>query len=94
MFTALLIVNLITLLAVVLLLLRKQPVPATDTRLTQMPEQLTRLDARNEALDGHLRSGLAEIRRDAADDARRTREAASGQTSPASALRLRRLSPS
>ncbi|NYF92054.1 DNA recombination protein RmuC [Tunturiibacter empetritectus] len=76
MFTALLIVNLVLLLAVVLLLLRRQPVPATDPRLIQMPEQLTRLDARNEALDAHLRSGLAEIRRDAADDARRTREAA------------------
>jgi DNA recombination protein RmuC len=76
MSTALLILNLVTLLAVILLLLRKSPATPQDPRLTQIPEQLTRLDARNDALDSHLRSGLAEIRRDLADEARRTREAA------------------
>jgi DNA recombination protein RmuC len=76
MSTALLILNLVTLLAVIFLLLRKSPAAPQDPRLTQIPEQLTRLDARNEALDAHLRSGLAEIRRDLADEARRTREAA------------------
>jgi DNA recombination protein RmuC len=76
MLAALLALAAANLICLVLLLLRKQPAPATDARLAQIPEQLTRLDARNEALDAHLRSGLAEIRRDAADDARRTREAA------------------
>ncbi|MBB5344633.1 DNA recombination protein RmuC [Tunturibacter empetritectus] len=76
MLSALLALAAANLICLILLLLRKQPAAATDTRLAQMPEQLTRLDARNEALDAHLRSGLAEIRRDAADDARRTREAA------------------
>jgi DNA recombination protein RmuC len=76
MSTALLILNLVTLLAVLVLLLRKSPAAPQDTRLTQIPDQLTRLDGRNEALDAHLRSGLADIRRDLADEARRTREAA------------------
>jgi DNA recombination protein RmuC len=76
MSTALLILNLVTILAVILLLLRKSPAAPQDPRLAQIPEQLTRLDARNEALDAHLRSGLAEIRRDLAEEARRTREAA------------------
>jgi DNA recombination protein RmuC len=76
MFTALLILNLITLLAVILLLFRKTPATPQDPRLAQIPDQLTRLDGRNEALDAHLRSGLADIRRDLADEARRTREAA------------------
>jgi DNA recombination protein RmuC len=75
MSTALLILNLVTFVAVILLLLRKSPAAPQDPRLTQVPEQLTRLDARNEALDAHLRSGLADIRRDLADEARRTREA-------------------
>jgi DNA recombination protein RmuC len=76
MLAALLALAAANLICLILLLLRKQAAPATDPRLAQMPEQLTRLDARNEALDAHLRSGLAEIRRDAADEARRTREAA------------------
>ncbi|WP_158942234.1 DNA recombination protein RmuC [Granulicella sp. S190] len=73
---ALLILNLVTLLAVVILLLRKQQPPTPDARLTQLPDQLTRLDARNEALDRHLRSEVAQLRTDAADEGRRTREAA------------------
>jgi DNA recombination protein RmuC len=77
MSSALLVLNLVTLVAVILLLLRRQPkAQEQDPRLAQIPDQLTRLDARNEALDAHLRSGLAEIRRDLADEARRTREAA------------------
>jgi DNA recombination protein RmuC len=64
------------LICLILLLLRKQPAPAMDPRLSQLPDQLTRLDARNDALDRHLRSELAQLRTDAADEARRTREAA------------------
>jgi DNA recombination protein RmuC len=74
MFTTLLILNLITLLAVILLLLRKSPAVPQDPRLAQIPDQLTRLDARNEALDRHLRTEVAELRAESANDARRTRE--------------------
>ncbi|NYF49850.1 DNA recombination protein RmuC [Tunturiibacter gelidoferens] len=76
MLAALLALAAANLICLILLLLRKQPVPATDARLAQLPDQLTRLDARNEALDRHLRSELAQLRSGAADEARRTREAA------------------
>ena len=39
-----------------------------DPRQAQMPDQLAHLHARHEALDGNLRSGLAEIRRDSATE--------------------------
>ena len=76
MSTALLSLNLVALLAVIFLLLRKSPAAPQDPRLAQIPDQLARLDGRNEALDAHLRSGLTDIRRDLADEAQRTREAA------------------
>ncbi len=67
-------------LAVVFILLRKSSVPGQDTRLYQLADtmsgQLTRLDARFEALDRHLRSELAQLRTDNAADASRTRESA------------------
>lgn len=71
----LLILQLVTLLAVFFLLLRKQPAPAQDLRLAQIPDQLTRLEARNQALDEHLRTGFAQMRTDIAAEAQRTREA-------------------
>jgi len=76
MLAALLVLAAANLICLILLLLRKQQVTTPDARLTQLPEQLTRLDARSEAADTHLRSGLADIRRDLADESRRTREAA------------------
>jgi len=76
MLAALLALAAANLICLILLLLRKQQAPATDPRLTQLPDQLTRLDARNEALDRHIRSELAHLRTDAADEGRRTREAA------------------
>jgi DNA recombination protein RmuC len=76
MFTALLILNLVTLLAVILLLLRRQPkAQEQDPRLVQIPEQLTRLDARNEALDTHVRAAFSDMRRDLAAEAENTRKA-------------------
>ena len=39
---------------------------AVDPRQAQVPDQLAQLQARHEAMDGNLRSGLAEIRREAA----------------------------
>jgi DNA recombination protein RmuC len=80
MLTPLLILQIVTLLGVVFLLLRKSSTPQQDPRLTQLadtlPAQLTRLDARFEALDHHLRSELAQLRSDTAAEARRTRESA------------------
>ncbi len=75
MLAALLALAAANLICLILLLLRKQQVPTQDARLTQLPDQLTRLDARNEALDRHLRSELAELRTESANEARRTREA-------------------
>ena len=78
--TLLLILQSITLLAVVYLLLRRPAPPVQDPRLTQLldtlPTQLTRLDTRSESLDANLRTSLAQLRTDLADEARRTREAA------------------
>ena len=73
MLTALLVVEIVTLLAVVFLLLRGQQGP--DARLGQVPDQLTRLDARNAALDEHIRTAFAQMRTDIAAEAQRTREA-------------------
>ncbi|MEO6982181.1 MAG: DNA recombination protein RmuC, partial [Edaphobacter sp.] len=72
---ALLILTALTLLAAIVLLFRKPPPPQQDLRLAQLPDQLTRLDARNEALDDHLREALAQMRTDIAAEAQRTREA-------------------
>jgi len=73
MLIALLVVEIVTLLAVVFLLLRGQQGP--DARLSQVPDQLTRLDARNAALDEHIRTAFAQMRGDIATEAQRTREA-------------------
>src|SRR6185437_1660188 len=73
MLTVLLVVEIITLLAVVFLLSRRQQGP--DARLGQVPDQLTRLDARNAALDEHIRTALAQMRTDIAVEAQRAREA-------------------
>lgn len=75
MSTPFLILQIITLLAVIFLLLRKPGVPAQDPRLTQIPDQLTRLDVRNQALDDHIRTSFAQMRTDIATEAQRTREA-------------------
>ena len=76
MLAALLALAAANLICLILLLLRKQQqVPTPDARLAQLPDQLTRLDARNEALDRHLRSEVAELRTESANEARRTREA-------------------
>ena len=73
--TPFLILQIITLLAVIFLLFRRQPAPAQDPRLTQIPDQLTRLDVRNQALDDHVRTSFAQMRTDIAAEAERTRTA-------------------
>jgi DNA recombination protein RmuC len=80
MLTPILILQIIILVAIVFLLVRKSSAPQQDPRLAQLadslPGQLTRLDARSEALDHHLRSELAQLRADNAAEARLTRESA------------------
>ena len=75
MLLPLLILQIVTLLAIIFLLVRRQAVPAQDSRLAQIPDQLTRLDARNQALDEHIRSSFSQMRTDIAAEAQRTREA-------------------
>ncbi len=75
MFNLLLVCQIVTLIAVVVLLLRRPQVPAQDPRLAQLPDQLTRLDARNQALDDHIRNAFGQMRSDIAVEAQRTREA-------------------
>jgi len=89
MLVALLIIQTLTLLALLVLLLRKPAASsdAADPRLAQLlsadlPTQMTRLDARSESLDTHLRAQLAQLRTDAGDEAQRSRQAA--ETSAAS----------
>ncbi len=74
MLTALLAIQIVVLIAVVALLLRKQQAQS-DPRLAQLPDQLTRLDARNQALDEHIRNAFSQMRTDIAAEAQRTREA-------------------
>jgi DNA recombination protein RmuC len=80
MLTLILILQIVVLLALVFLLVRKSPAPQQDPRLAQLaetlPTQLTRLDAHFEGLDHHLRNELAQLRTDTAAEARLTRESA------------------
>jgi DNA recombination protein RmuC len=71
----LLILQIITLLAIIFLLVRKQAAPAQDPRLGQIPDQLTRLDARQQAADEHIRDSFVQMRNEIAAEAQRTREA-------------------
>jgi DNA recombination protein RmuC len=74
-----LILQIVILVAVVFLLVRKSPAPQQDPRLVQLadtlPAQLTRLDARNQAADEHMRTSFAQMRSDIATEAQRTRGA-------------------
>jgi DNA recombination protein RmuC len=69
MLLALIILQLITLVALIALWLRKPAAAneAVDPRLAQLlaadlPTQFTRLDARSESLDGHLRTEMTQLR--------------------------------
>jgi DNA recombination protein RmuC len=73
MIPALIALQLVTLVALVVLLLRRNTAatPAEDPRLAQLlasdlPAQFTRLDARSQGLDQHLRAELAQLRTDTA----------------------------
>lgn len=75
MLNILLVCQFLILIAVVVLLLRKQQTQAQDPRLAQLPDQLTRLEARNQALDEHIRNAFSQMRSDIAEEAERTRKA-------------------
>ncbi len=75
MLNILLVCQIVTLIVVVVLLLRRQQMQAQDPRLAQLPDQLTRLDARNQALDEHIRNAFSQMRNEIAAEAQRSREA-------------------
>ena len=66
----------VILLVLIVLLLKKPAAPVADQRIAELPNQLTRLDARSEALDAALRSGLSDLRREASENAVANRDAA------------------
>lgn len=69
---------LLLLLVVVLLLVRKPQSAPVDARMLQLPEQLTRLDARSESLVESLREGLAGLRRESSENAAQLRTEITG----------------
>jgi len=75
MLTILIALQVLTLIAVAVLLARRQQGPAVDPRMSQILDQLTRLDARSDALDRSVRESMAQMRNDIAAEAQRTREA-------------------
>ena len=78
MLLALFVLQAMVLIALIVLLFRRTPVPSTpDVRMLQLPDQLARIDTRAEASDGHLRAALAQLRADAASEAHASREASS-----------------
>jgi len=83
MLIALLIIQTLTLLALLVLLLRRPAASDSNTgpRLAQLltadlPKQMTVLDTRSESLDRHVREQLAQLRTDAGEEAQRSRQAA------------------
>ena len=76
MLVAVIALQIIVILAVAALLLRKSPAaPSPDPRHAHLPDQITRLDARSETLERHLREGIAQLRAEAAADAEASRKA-------------------
>ncbi len=64
-------------IGLIVLLLRKTEAPQLDPRLAQLPEAITDLRARSGVVEDHLRSSIAELRREQAEAAQHTRDAAS-----------------
>jgi DNA recombination protein RmuC len=75
MLVALLALTAACLVCLILLLLRRQQPLQHDPRLAQLPDQFTRLDARSEATNEHLRAAMSQLRTDIAEEAHRSREA-------------------
>ena len=75
MLMTLIALQILTIVLAVVLLTRMQGAQ-TDPRMAQLPDQLTRLDARNQALDEHIRNALwRRCANDIAAEAQRSREA-------------------
>ncbi len=77
MLFAVIVLQVVVLLALLVLLLRKPATPPqvqADPRQLQLPDQITHLHARHESLEANLRTGLSDLRHDAAADALATRE--------------------
>ena len=76
---ALAVLQILTLLAVAVLLLRRREAkdnPNVTALATNLPAQLARLEARLAAVDEHLRSNVAQLRTDTSAEAQAGREAA------------------
>jgi DNA recombination protein RmuC len=77
MLQVIVVLQVLVLSLVVALLLRRQSArsPELDPRQAQLPDQIARVDARAEALDGHLRIGLTEMRAQLSSEAHAARGA-------------------
>ncbi len=75
MILLLIVLQMVALLGVVALFFLRKP-PVADPRHAQLPDQITRLDSRSEALERHLREGLTQIRAESAGEAEASRKAA------------------
>jgi DNA recombination protein RmuC len=71
----LVVLQLITLIALIVLLLRRQVAPQADPRLAQIPDQMTRMDVRSAAAEESVQRAFAQMRQEIADEAKRSREA-------------------
>ncbi|HEV2646716.1 MAG TPA: DNA recombination protein RmuC [Acidobacteriaceae bacterium] len=71
MLIGIVVLQVVVLVAVIVVLLRKPVGAELDPRLAQLPEQIARLDGRADA----VRESLVQMRGDIADEGRRTREA-------------------
>lgn len=82
MLTALLVLELLTLLLLAVVLLRRPAIVATDSRSERLleadlPAQLLRLDARSEALERQLRAELVQLRQEGAEATARAHDSSS-----------------
>ncbi|ADW70542.1 DNA recombination protein RmuC [Granulicella tundricola] len=75
MLLVIVVLQIVLLGGLVVLLMRRTSAPVLDARQAALPDQITGLQARHEALESALRSGLSEIRREAGTEALTTREA-------------------
>ena len=75
MLIGILMLQVVLLAAVIALWMRRGAVPVVDARQAALPDQITGLMARSEALDGSLRNGLSDIRQETGREALATREA-------------------
>lgn len=86
MLIILIVLQVVTVLAVIALLLRKPAVAEKDARLdglltADLPGQMARLDGRFSATDAHLRAELAALRAEGAQQASQSRQAAEAASS-------------